>query len=260
MNDEDLDILAKELFTGEFNPDEIKDEIWQSKFRLVETTRTIASHSSGKSSSVSEGYSSGEVTHQSLSRGDSYIPGSYFLSPQPWRMPDATNISRGSSNSRTIGRSSSSVAGYSSSENTTQVPWYEYHEFRELSSRTFRTLEEQLYIKKAQLKRQQQQHAAVLIPGTSVQLIKTMTLKDFPVSDQTRDEFKQACFEQSGYFKSLPEATLEVETLEQELLGEANDAIIVKARDVKEEVEPTPDKPKAQTRPRTKPNKNNSLQ
>ena len=29
----------------------------------------------------------------------------------------------------------------------------------------------------------------------------------------------------------------------------------VKARDVKEEVEPTPDKPKAQTRPRTKPKK-----
>src|SRR5205085_1542511 len=66
MNDEDLDILSRELFTGEFDPDEIKDEIWQTKFRPVETTRTIASHSSGESSSESSAVSSGEVSHQSL--------------------------------------------------------------------------------------------------------------------------------------------------------------------------------------------------
>ena len=256
MNDEDLDILSRELFTGEFDPDEIKDEIWQTKFRPVEATRTITSYSSGESSSESVGHSSGEVTHQSLARGDTYIPGSYFFSPQPWRLPDSTGITKSSGRSSSSARSNSSSSGYSSSESTAEVPWYEYHEFQELSSRTFRSLEEQLYIKKAQLKRQMQQHAAVLIPGASVQLIKTLTLKDFPIRERDREEFKQACFEHSGYFKSLPEARLEVEALEQKLLRDASPAITIEAREVKEEVEPPPpDKPKRQTRPRTKPKK-----
>ena len=255
MNDEDLDILTRELFTGEFDPDEIKDEVWQTKFKPVETTRTISSHSFSESSSRSEGQSSGEVTHQSLARGDTYIPGSYFMSPQPWRLPDATNINKGKGTSRTSGYSSNSSSGYSSSESTAEVPWYEYHEFRELSGRTFRSLEEQLYIKKAQLKRQQQQHAAMLIPGESVQLIKTLTLKDFRISDRTREEFKQICFEQSGYFKTLSEATLEVEALEQNLLNEACPAITIETKDATIESEEPPKKLKAPARPRTKPTK-----
>ena len=58
------------------------------------------------------------------------------------------------------------------------MPWYEFHEFKELSSRTFRHLEEQLYIKKAQLKRQSNQHAALLIPDQRVQLIKSSSIKN----------------------------------------------------------------------------------
>jgi hypothetical protein len=254
MNDEDLDILSRELFTGEFNPDEIKDEIWQTKFRPVETTRTITSYSSSESSSESTGHAFGEVTHQSLARGDTYIPGSYFFSPQPWRMPDSTNITKGEGHSSSRARSSSFSSGHSSIASDAQVPWYEYHEYQELTSRTFRSLEEQLYIKKAQLKRQMQQHAAVLIPGASVQLIKTLTLRDFPVSDRAREEFKEACFEHSGYFKSLPEATLEVEIIEQSLLNEAGPTITIEARDETEEAE-QPQKRKAQSGPRTKPKK-----
>lgn len=243
MNDEDLDILSRELFTGEFDPDEIKDEIWQTKFRPVESSRTVTSYSSGESSSESTGRSSGEVTHQPLSRGDSYIPGSYFLSPQPWRMPDSTRITRGSGGGSSSASSTSSASGYSSSSSSAEVPWYEYHEFRELSSRTFRSLEEQLYIKKAQLKRQLQQHAAILIPGAPVQLVKALTLKDFPVKDRDREEFKQACFEHSQYFKSLPEATLEVEMLEQRLLAESRSVIHSDTTEVRETTAEIP-KPK----------------
>jgi len=234
MNDEDLDILARELFTGEFDPDEIKDEIWQTKFRPVESSRTVTSYSSGESSSESAGQSSGEVTHQSLSRGDTYIPGSYFLSPQPWQRPDSTRITRGSGGGSSSASTTSSSSGYSSSSSSAEVPWYEYHEFGELSSRTFRSLEEQLYTKKSQLKRQPQQHAAILIPGLPVQLVKALTLKDFVVKDRDREEFKQACFEHSQYFKSLSEATLEVDMLEQKLLGEPSSVIHVEAREVAE--------------------------
>ena len=38
-----------------------------------------------------------------------------------------------------------------------------------------------MYIKKAQLKHQPQQHAALLIPGQNVELMKTATLRNFDV-------------------------------------------------------------------------------
>jgi hypothetical protein len=159
-------------------------------------------------------------------------------------MPDSTRITRGSGSGSSSASSTSSSSGYSSSSSSAEVPWYEYHEFRELSSRTFRSLEEQLYIKKAQLKRQRQQHAAILIPGVPVQLMKALTLKDFPVKDRDREEFKQACFEHSQYFKSLPEATLEVDMLEQKLLGEPSSMIHVEAREVSEITTTETPKPK----------------
>jgi type IV secretory pathway TraG/TraD family ATPase VirD4 len=37
LNDEDVDLIAKELFTGEFDPDEVKDEIWHRGFEPVES-------------------------------------------------------------------------------------------------------------------------------------------------------------------------------------------------------------------------------
>jgi len=103
LNDEDLEILAKELYTGELDPDEIKDEIWQTKFRPVETTRTITTSGTSESS----GDSTGEVSHYSLATGSVYIPGSDF-----WSMPQlasrSTTTGRGNSQSR--GSSNSSEA------------------------------------------------------------------------------------------------------------------------------------------------------
>jgi Helicase HerA, central domain/TraM recognition site of TraD and TraG len=250
MNDEDLDILARELFTGEFNPDEIKDETWQTKFKPVETTRTITAFAESDSYGESDSDSSGEVTHKSLAAGESYIPGSGLWTDA---LTNASRVeTRGSSASS--GRSSSRSSNHSSSTTTTEVPWYEYHEFSELSSRTFRSLEEQLYIKKAQLKRQQQQHAAVLIPGKYVQLIKTMTLRDLPVNESAREEFRQACFERAGCFKPFVEASLEVDTLEQRLL-EASPSITVEAGTETTERKPQPGVQKSQSRRRTKPKK-----
>lgn len=113
-----------------------------------------------------------------------------------------------------------SSRGYSRS--VTEVPFYEQHEFQELSSVSFRSLEEQLYIKKAQMKRQPTQHAAVLIPGGNVELVKTPTLENFPVTHGLREEFKQACFEAAGCFKTVAAAEEEVRLLEERLLlGEA---------------------------------------
>lgn len=229
MNDEDLEILSKELYTGELNPDEIKDEIWQTKLRPVESTRTIRSSSwsetisESDSESSSDSSSDGTVSHSSIANGEIYIPGSGLWSGSQLQATNnstsnatGSNYSHSNSSSRSSSRGISSSSGISEAE----VPWYEYHEYKELSSRTFRSLEEQLYIKKAQLKRQPRQHATLLIPDSAVQLIKAGTLKDFSklISCSQQEEFINKCFEQSKCFKSATAAAQEVAGLEEKLL------------------------------------------
>ena len=211
--EEDLDIIGKEMYVGELDPDQVKHEIWQTKFRPVETTRVITAESE------SESESSGSTTldHQSLSEGQVFIADSSAWSGMS---DDPASISRSSGSASGATRSEVSSRGYSRS--VTEVPFYEQHEFQELSSVSFRSLEEQLYIKKAQMKRQPTQHAAVLIPGGNVELVKTPTLENFPVTHGLREEFKQACFEAAGCFKTVAAAEEEVRLLEERLLlGEA---------------------------------------
>jgi hypothetical protein len=96
---------------------------------------------------------------------------------------------------------------------------YEYHARQELSSRTFLSLEEQLFLKKAQLKLQPTQHAAILIPGEHVVMVKTPTICDHFVTDRQLGEFKEECFEAAGCYKTMPEAEREIAALESRLLA-----------------------------------------
>lgn len=239
--DEDLDILAKELHTGDLDPNDIKDEIWQTKFRPVESTRTVCSSSNSEGSSAS----SGSVSHDSFQSAEMFIPGSDWLS---------TPLLTGTSSTRGSGSGSSSSRGSSSSysESTAVVPWYEFHEFKELSSRTFRSLEEQLFTKKAQLKGQPSQHAAVLIPGSPVQLIKTATIREFPVKDRDSIAFTQACIAATGCYKTPEQAELEIVQLENKLLEESRTIDLHTAQERQEEP-PQPAKAPLWTRTSKKP-------
>jgi hypothetical protein len=218
LNDEDVELISKELFTGEFDPDEVKDEIWHRGFEPVESSRVVRGHSSSDSS----GESSGEVNHASLVDSRVFIPGSELWSPSTLA---STSRTWGS----TRGSSRSQQTSYSSGNTETTVPFYEFHEYKELTSRTFRSLEEQLYLKKAQLKRQPNQHAAVLLPGQSVQLIKVATLRELPVTDRHCEEFRQSCIETAGCYKSPEAAEVELAGLEEKLLLEARTAIVIQS-------------------------------
>src|SRR5882757_9470398 len=104
-----------------------------SVFEPVESTRTVR----GYSSSESTGESFGDISHSSIDSGRVFIPGSDL-----WSMPtlSSTSQSRSSGSSRNRGYQSSSSSG---STETTVPFFYEFHEYRELTSRTFRSLEEQ---------------------------------------------------------------------------------------------------------------------
>jgi len=220
LSEEDLSILGPELFNRELDPDQVKDEIWQTKFEPVESSRIIVADSASETRSESFGHSYGAITHQSLTRGDTYIPGSYFLSPQPWSLPDSTSIQKSGGTSRSSGQQTTTGSGYSSSSTSSEVPWYEYHKFREVSSREFRSLEEQLFMKIAQLKDQDTQHLALLVPRSLVQWGKVLTLRDFSklIKDRDRRDFLRVCFETAGCFASPEDALREISGLEEQLL------------------------------------------
>jgi hypothetical protein len=86
-----------------------------------------------------------------------------------------------------------------------------------------------LYLKKAQLKRQPNQYAAVLMPGQNVQLIKVATLKELPITDAQCEEFRQACIQTAGCYKTPACAEAELLALEEKLLLESKPTITVVA-------------------------------
>jgi hypothetical protein len=142
-------------------------------------------------------------------------------------MPTLGSTSRTSGSGTSHSRSHQSSSSFGSTETT--VPFYEFHEYRELTSRTFRSLEEQLYLKKAQLKRQPNQHAAVLMPGQQVQLIKVATLRELPIREDQCEEFRQHCIETAGCYKTRERAEAETSALEEKLLLEARTSIVVES-------------------------------
>jgi hypothetical protein len=233
--DEDLDVLAKELFTGEFDPNEIKDEIWQTKYKPVESSRLVYglaeshtdSHSHTDTYSHADIATVGSVSHESLMTSETYLPGTGSWSPASRASGSGRADSSMSGSTDNFGNADTFGGADTSSVSRSLVPWYEYHEYKELSSREFRSLEEQLYIKKAQMKRQGGQHAAILIPDTNVQLAKVPTMKDLPVKDRHRNEFLQACIESAGCFKSPREAQHEIEAFQTKLLAAPSPVIEV---------------------------------
>src|SRR5438874_3889700 len=55
-----------------------------------------------------------------------------------------------------------------------------------------------------------------------VQLIKVASLRELPVTDRQCEEFRQACIEAAGCYKSPEQAEAELATLEEKLLLEAS--------------------------------------
>jgi hypothetical protein len=145
---EDADRAVFELFQGDLHGDQVKHEIYQTKFRPVETTRVVESqsHSDGLSESTSDMdvVASGHVSASSSGFDESYGPGWVAL-PFPWeRTGSAWSQRQSDAHSASASTGHGHAAGTTSVDSTARsvVPWYEYREFQELSARSFYPLEE----------------------------------------------------------------------------------------------------------------------
>lgn len=206
LSKEDLDTMGWEMFHGDLDPDLIKDEIWRTVYRPVETTRLVITDSE----SDGGGEHDGIVDHESLAHNQVYIPGTGWGDLYPASISTLSGQGRG--------RSHAENTNWQRARAASLVPFYEHHEDLELVSRTYRPIEEQLFLKTQQLKAQPNQHAAFLVPGQTVEFMRVDDLRDFPVSRQQVDEFRHECFENAGCFKSPQEVDAEIEALERKLL------------------------------------------
>ncbi|MBI1744116.1 type IV secretion system DNA-binding domain-containing protein, partial [Candidatus Acetothermia bacterium] len=124
LSTDDAELMAKKVMR--FNLMDVKQELYRTVFRPVESTRTITSDSEG------------EVTHEGVMNafgsGRVYsCEGGIFFDPAVL------------SSSEFDSRGESSGSGHSYSSSTVEAPFYEYHEEQELASREFWRLDEHLY-------------------------------------------------------------------------------------------------------------------
>lgn len=124
---EDSETMYGELFAGMIYPSmqKIKDEIWQTKYRPIETWRDIYSETETESHGTSS-FSSDMSGVADMS--------SYMINADG-------NISPSSSYGEVISSGSASGSGDSSSfsqgTSHSRVPWYEYEAYEEATSRTY---------------------------------------------------------------------------------------------------------------------------
>lgn len=160
--EENLRPLALDLFMGTMSPDRIKHDLYSTKvLSYHEETREI------RTESRSHGTSSG--THQGRASGTG-TGGTIGLSPDGG---ENDPISMSSSHSEFSAESESVIDGYSTSsgESVTEVPMLVPQMGKELSSRQFESIEEQVFRAMSVLHDQKQRHCVVRLAGMSAPVV-----------------------------------------------------------------------------------------
>lgn len=180
---EDAKLLTRELFAGSFRGDIVKNEIFHTDRVPVESVRRILSLSESETETESSGDTSGHTS--GYSHTDSWTTGlGYSTGSSAWPNGTESGTSMSESNFSSTGggsggsdsdmdsHTSGSSSGRARAHSETEVPFYEYLERQELSSRTFYSIDElvEKYITFIQC--QPQRHAQVKVKDrTAVPLI-----------------------------------------------------------------------------------------
>jgi len=189
-HEENLRPLAQWLFTGTFNPDEIKHILYSTKVMAYrEEVRESVTHgttrSAGGSSSTSHSRSDSTSSGNSAStgEGDSYgEPEGIFDGTRGHRLSESSGENESSSSSTSESTTSSETKSWSESEShsvttsTMLIPQMG----REVSHVQFRSLEEQLFRSMAALFCQPQRQAVVRLLGMRA----PVTIQTLPIRPQ----------------------------------------------------------------------------
>ncbi len=218
---EDAEIVEKEMFPGEHNLKEIKDQLYRTavleyreELRRVETGARATGEGKSKQKFSSEGL--GDVGIQSLS--ETIDPNLGIIFPLTLRQTKA----KGSSASRiaSSGQATGQTRFYTDSEGWSEVPIIIPILGKELASRQFYNLEEQRYKKATALTKQPIQHAFVKILENPTQRVKIKTVLPFP-----KDKIKIKATEEISYQSQsryyLPAQKVKASIIQRQALIEA---------------------------------------
>jgi len=197
---EDAEVMAKSLFTGKFRGDVRKLELEQTKFRPVESTREVRSRTKGGGSSGGTSSTTSSGTAMTFGAGEVHLPDGGVGSMSQSHL-------RGTSSTTSSGLSSSSSESWG--ESTTEVPFYEYEEFTEVSSVQFYSIEEMHEKFISWIANQSPMHAQLKIGTRNPIPIVTPWVEDVKVREKDVRRFKEEIYGQ--YARPVEEVDEEIE-------------------------------------------------
>lgn len=193
---EDGALLARELFPGTFRGDVVKDEVYRTLLLPRESRRTIRGSSTSESEATSE--SDTEANFEGMGVGSASVDG--FADGQGLSFGgaggDVLQSSELTSMSSASGASESAMSGTTSSHTTATsrargrsrsravVPFYEYRQGRELGSRNFFSVEEELEKRVAAVQLQARREAVLKLGDGAPMLIRTAFVRPVRVRPQ----------------------------------------------------------------------------
>jgi len=219
-HDENLQAMAKWLFMGVMNPDEVKHELYSTKV-MDYRKETWEVRGEGRSSGMSRGTQRGRATGSGQGGTESFYG------------DDTEGTARGSSTSESQFASESTSESESYSESTSEsvshVPTLVPVMGKELSHVQFRSLEEQLFRAMAVLFDQQQRHGVARLVGMSAPVsIRTPDVSKMPGSPERTTRFLDSAY------KKLPFA-LAGDDAHKQLASRAENVAQIIASDISSE-------------------------
>jgi hypothetical protein len=156
-----------------------------SRGRAVAQTESIAE-------SESESVGNAETTGDSESRS--------LTVQQGENESESDGSSVGTTNGATTGRSEEE----GESEGVTVAPFYEYHREEHVTSRTYLTLDEQIFLAVQQLKMLPKAHFLLKAPGASACFLRAPFVPDPRISARRLDAGLDVVYSSPGYFPRNP--------------------------------------------------------
>ncbi|MBM3282735.1 type IV secretory system conjugative DNA transfer family protein [Candidatus Gottesmanbacteria bacterium] len=222
ISHDDAEILCREMFAGMFRTDRVKDEISQTKFWPKETTRIIKGRTETESESEGEGSSSSSGSISMERDGFSYsAQAGSIMGALGIPMTGIYNFSEGSGLAESYSNSQSSFRGSSrgTAYSETTVPFYEFEPFKEVSSRTYYSVDDFKEKFIAWLQTQPGRRAQIKIGTQRPQPIVTPFVEEVLVRQKDVAAFKEKVFQNCAL--PAPRVDQMIEERRAEFLKEA---------------------------------------
>jgi hypothetical protein len=233
-HDENLQAMAKWLFMGVMNPDEIKHELYSTKVMgYREEMREIRTE--GRSTGTGRGTQRGGSAGNGMGGTLNFFGDDASMNPR--------SVSESSSNFSAESESESESSSESTSESVSHVPMLIPVFGKELSHVQFRSLDEQLFRSMAVLFDQQERHSVARLVGMSAPVsLKTPEVTKMPGSPERTQQFLNTCYKKLPFAIPGAEARTRLaarnENLAAELLAEFSGEPTTAKRIIKPQEQP----------------------